>query len=236
MNSWWLTLCSSLKLNRTDLYLHFVNPKDDSIMEVNSVLTLIDKNLEYLVELYKEFNVLLSEVWSTTRFSFIRTLIFIQREIWWITIPHQLSSFFCYFPWFTWIDLIWFIIIRFPTSFISLTMIVFLFRFGIPFSRSAPSHSPSWTCHRVTYGSTLQLSIIYGRKSLMDLLYPFHSVSEDWSEIMEKLGETFFTQIPLLWSSRRTLNENQKPRGADWWKDKVFDHYFLAIILFFRLR
>lgn len=47
---------------RTDLYLHFVNPKDNSIMEVDAVLALIDKNSDYLDELYKEFNVLLSEV------------------------------------------------------------------------------------------------------------------------------------------------------------------------------
>lgn len=31
-------------------------------MEVDAVLTLIDKNSDYLDELYKEFNVLLSEV------------------------------------------------------------------------------------------------------------------------------------------------------------------------------
>ncbi|RWS14756.1 cadherin-23-like protein [Dinothrombium tinctorium] len=46
---------------RTDLYLYFVNPVDNSIMEVNSVLALIDKNIDYLDELYKEFNVLISE-------------------------------------------------------------------------------------------------------------------------------------------------------------------------------
>lgn len=44
------------------MYLHFVNPKDNSIMEVDAVLALIDKNSDYLDELYKEFNVLLSEV------------------------------------------------------------------------------------------------------------------------------------------------------------------------------
>lgn len=55
------TFDGNVDKRRTDLYLHFVNTKDNSIMEVNSVLTLIDKNQEYLVELYKEFNVLLSE-------------------------------------------------------------------------------------------------------------------------------------------------------------------------------
>lgn len=49
-------------INRTDLYLHFVNREDNSIMEVNNVLSLIDKNIDYLNELYKEFNVLVSEV------------------------------------------------------------------------------------------------------------------------------------------------------------------------------
>ena len=44
------------------MYLHFVNPRDNSIMEVDAVLALIDKNSDYLDELYKEFNVLLSEV------------------------------------------------------------------------------------------------------------------------------------------------------------------------------
>ena len=46
---------------RTDLYLHFVNRQDNSIMEVNNVLMLIDKNIDYLDDLYKEFNVLISE-------------------------------------------------------------------------------------------------------------------------------------------------------------------------------
>ncbi|RWS28589.1 cadherin-23-like protein [Leptotrombidium deliense] len=51
----------SVDKKKTDLFLHFVNPNDNSIMEVNGVLTLIDKNIDYLDELYKEFNVLISE-------------------------------------------------------------------------------------------------------------------------------------------------------------------------------
>ena len=47
---------------RTVLYLHFVNPEDNSIMEVDSVLSLIDKNHKFLNELYQEFHVLLGEV------------------------------------------------------------------------------------------------------------------------------------------------------------------------------
>lgn len=41
--------------------MHFVNREDNSIMEVNNVLMLIDKNIDYLDDLYKEFNVLISE-------------------------------------------------------------------------------------------------------------------------------------------------------------------------------
>ncbi|CAH1406526.1 unnamed protein product [Nezara viridula] len=46
---------------RTDLYLHFVNPKDHSILEVPHVLKLIDQNIEHLDSLFKEFNVLDTE-------------------------------------------------------------------------------------------------------------------------------------------------------------------------------
>nr|XP_027198229.1 cadherin-23-like [Dermatophagoides pteronyssinus] len=46
---------------KTDLYLHFVNRDDNSIMDVDNVLMLIDKNIDYLDDLYKEFNVLISE-------------------------------------------------------------------------------------------------------------------------------------------------------------------------------
>ncbi|XP_039274949.1 cadherin-23, partial [Nilaparvata lugens] len=43
---------------RSDLYMHFVNQTDHSIMEVNSVLRLIDQSIERLDTLFKEFNVL----------------------------------------------------------------------------------------------------------------------------------------------------------------------------------
>ncbi|XP_075231619.1 cadherin 88C [Lycorma delicatula] len=43
---------------RSDLYLHFVNRTDHSIMEVNSVLRVIDQSIERLDGLFKEFNVL----------------------------------------------------------------------------------------------------------------------------------------------------------------------------------
>lgn len=46
---------------KTSLYLHFVNPEDNTIIDVDKVLTLIDNNIEYLDELYKEFHVLSSE-------------------------------------------------------------------------------------------------------------------------------------------------------------------------------
>lgn len=46
---------------KTSLYLHFVNPDDNTIIDVDKVLTLIDNNIEYLDELYKEFHVLSSE-------------------------------------------------------------------------------------------------------------------------------------------------------------------------------
>ncbi|KAH9361060.1 hypothetical protein HPB48_002922 [Haemaphysalis longicornis] len=51
----------SVDRKKSDLYLHFVNRDDNSIMEVSNVLTLIDKNIEFLDKLFKEFNVLYSE-------------------------------------------------------------------------------------------------------------------------------------------------------------------------------
>ncbi|CAG9818294.1 unnamed protein product [Phaedon cochleariae] len=43
---------------RTDLYLHLVDRKDNSIVEVDEVLRLVDQNTEKLDELFKDFNVL----------------------------------------------------------------------------------------------------------------------------------------------------------------------------------
>ncbi|KAK5649206.1 hypothetical protein RI129_000235 [Pyrocoelia pectoralis] len=43
---------------RTDVYLHLVNRRDNSILEVDDVLRLIDQNTEKLDYLFKEFNVL----------------------------------------------------------------------------------------------------------------------------------------------------------------------------------
>ena len=44
-----------LDKTRTDAYLHFVNMKDNSIMEVDTVLKLIDANVESLDQLFKVF-------------------------------------------------------------------------------------------------------------------------------------------------------------------------------------
>lgn len=38
---------------RTDLYLHFVNPNDHSVMEVEHVLKMIDLSIEQLDVLFK---------------------------------------------------------------------------------------------------------------------------------------------------------------------------------------
>ncbi|XP_073991281.1 cadherin 88C isoform X3 [Rhodnius prolixus] len=43
---------------RTDLYLHFVDPDDHSVIDVQQVLKVIDQNVEHLDALFKEFNVL----------------------------------------------------------------------------------------------------------------------------------------------------------------------------------
>ncbi|CAG9863718.1 unnamed protein product [Phyllotreta striolata] len=48
----------SIDKTRTDLYLHLVNRADNSILEVDEVLKLIDQNTEKLDQLFKEFNVL----------------------------------------------------------------------------------------------------------------------------------------------------------------------------------
>lgn len=48
----------SVDNTKTDLYLHLVNGRDHSVLEVSQVLKIVDENIEYLDELFKEFNVL----------------------------------------------------------------------------------------------------------------------------------------------------------------------------------
>lgn len=43
---------------KTDVYMHFVNPADNSVLEVEAVLRMIDGNVETLDQLFKDFNVL----------------------------------------------------------------------------------------------------------------------------------------------------------------------------------
>ncbi|BES92052.1 Cadherin domain [Nesidiocoris tenuis] len=43
---------------KTDLYMHFVDPKDHSVLEVQQVLSDIDHKIEHLDSIFKEFNVL----------------------------------------------------------------------------------------------------------------------------------------------------------------------------------
>ncbi|XP_034949613.1 uncharacterized protein [Chelonus insularis] len=48
----------SVDRTRTDLYLHLVNRHDNSILDVSQVLELVDRNIEKLDTLFKDFNVL----------------------------------------------------------------------------------------------------------------------------------------------------------------------------------
>ncbi|KAJ2950157.1 hypothetical protein O0L34_g11512 [Tuta absoluta] len=48
----------SVDNTKTDLYLHLVNGQDHSVLEVEQVLRIVDKNIEQLDDLFKEFNVL----------------------------------------------------------------------------------------------------------------------------------------------------------------------------------
>ena len=43
---------------KTDVLLHFVNPRDNSVMEVPEILRIIDYKTEQLDPLFREFNVL----------------------------------------------------------------------------------------------------------------------------------------------------------------------------------
>lgn len=47
----------SVDKTRTDLYLHLVNKKDHSILEVSDVLKLVDQNIEKLDTLFKVISV-----------------------------------------------------------------------------------------------------------------------------------------------------------------------------------
>ena len=51
----------SVDKTKTDVLLHFVNPKDNSVMEVDEVLKLIDYRTEELDDVFKEFDVLDTE-------------------------------------------------------------------------------------------------------------------------------------------------------------------------------
>ena len=51
----------SMDKTKTDVLFHFVNPRDNSVMEVEDVLKLIDYRTEELVEVFREFNVLNTE-------------------------------------------------------------------------------------------------------------------------------------------------------------------------------
>ncbi|KAJ8674820.1 hypothetical protein QAD02_010606 [Eretmocerus hayati] len=48
----------SVDRTRTDMYMHLVNREDNSIFEVSQALSLIDRNIEKLNALFKDFNVL----------------------------------------------------------------------------------------------------------------------------------------------------------------------------------
>lgn len=48
----------SVDRTKTDLYIHLVDRRDNSILDVSQVLELVDKNIEKLDNLFKDFNVL----------------------------------------------------------------------------------------------------------------------------------------------------------------------------------
>lgn len=48
----------SVDKTKTDIYLHFVDQHDNSILEVPDILKMIDLNIESLNDLFKEFNVI----------------------------------------------------------------------------------------------------------------------------------------------------------------------------------
>jgi len=48
----------SVDNTKTDLFLHFVNKNDNSVIDVNHVLNIVDQNIEKLDGVFKEFDVL----------------------------------------------------------------------------------------------------------------------------------------------------------------------------------
>ncbi|KAL3277671.1 hypothetical protein HHI36_013017 [Cryptolaemus montrouzieri] len=59
---------------RTDLYLHLVDKTDNSILEVEEVLRLVDQNTEKLDSLFKDFNVLDTQPGSTLALHSLQTV------------------------------------------------------------------------------------------------------------------------------------------------------------------
>ena len=51
----------SVDKTKTDVLLHFVNPLDNTIMEVGDVITTLDYRTEELDPFFKEFNILKTE-------------------------------------------------------------------------------------------------------------------------------------------------------------------------------
>ncbi|CAH0553770.1 unnamed protein product [Brassicogethes aeneus] len=72
----------SVDKTRTDLYLHLVNKNDNSILEVEDVLKLVDQNTEKLDELFKEFNVLDTQPGGSMALKVIQTS---QSATFWLT-------------------------------------------------------------------------------------------------------------------------------------------------------
>ncbi len=51
----------TLDKTKTDVLLHFVDPRDNSVMEAPEVLRLIDYRTEELAKLFRDFNVIDTE-------------------------------------------------------------------------------------------------------------------------------------------------------------------------------
>ncbi len=52
---------------KTDVLLHFVDPRDNSVMDVKEILRIIDYRTEQLDPLFREFNVLHTVLLSTLK-------------------------------------------------------------------------------------------------------------------------------------------------------------------------